>query len=131
MPTPLFNFSAIFGSAIRMKAAVLNPLAFQQAAYPGLNGVEETPLGDRGAITTVTGCLAGASVAQLNAAVFSITNYYNAGWFVLTDQYGNNWPYVRLDAFEPGEIRVDISTGYYWMFDYQARFFHLVASTLA
>jgi hypothetical protein len=120
-----FDGVYMFGTAVRARVAQMVPVQHQQISYSGLDGVEETRLGERGAWTFVKGKLYGATPGDLAAAIQTFRYAARAGWSVLTDGYGQEWPAVRLESFEESDEPVCYDPGGLgYCKDYQATFFH-------
>lgn len=123
---PTFAGAPIFGIALEMKPCQINPVAHQQTDYPGLDGVEEVRLGERGAWTTCRGLMWGPTPEAFAVMVQGMRGARNWGKQTLVDQFGQVWPLVRLESFElTGRVRWDPG-GLGYVQEYQARFFHAV-----
>lgn len=92
--------AAIFGPAFEM-VTVDNPRSEQINAFMGVSGVERLDGGLRGRYTEVRGVLAGDNLAVLNAAVNLFRSFNDGNAYVLFDFFGNGWPYVILETFNP------------------------------
>lgn len=120
---PAYDGNPIFGRAVRMKT-VTNPTQDQMNQFFGLNGVQSLFGGLRGRVTMVQGVLYEADAASLNAAIGEIESYRDGLARVLTDSFGNDWPQVKLEMFDPESPIKLASTGYYFV-TYKATFQHL------
>jgi hypothetical protein len=121
---PAFNGVNIFGIAVQMRTA-RNPRATQQNTFFGTAGTETLDGGLKGRFTAVTGRLWGPSAQSLNAAILAFASFDNGGTATLVDMFGNAWPVVKLQSFEPqGRVQLDPDLGYTQR--YQALFEHLV-----
>lgn len=126
MVTPTFNLSAIFGTCWKMRAYMINPRATQVNTYPGQSGLETLDQGRRGARTEVEGRHGGFGIAGLYTQQNNFRSFYDGNAYILKDQFGVNWPYVKLDSFQQaGPITLDQNTGWLWQ-PYRATFIHLV-----
>lgn len=126
MIPPTFNGDAIFGSACKMMAGQINPVASQTNSYPGLNGLESLNQGKRGGRAMATGRLGGLGIAGLNAAESLFRSYHDGRAYILIDQFGNVWPFTKLDSFEQTDrVVIDPGTGWLWR-PYKATFIHLL-----
>jgi hypothetical protein len=126
MPVPTFNGVAIFGAAWKLRAGQINPVASQVNAYPALDGLESLKQGKRGGRALATGRLGGYGAAGLNAAQNLFRSYHDGFAYILIDQFGNAWPFTKLESFEAtGPITTDPATGWLWQ-PYQATFVHLL-----
>lgn len=122
-----YNSQNIFGVAVTMATAD-NPRSAQVNAYPGLSGTEELDQGLRGRFTTVSGTLTGSDPGSLDAAEALFRSYNDGSVYVLIDNLGRAWTFVKLESFEPqGRIRVMNAPGggVIYMRTYQSRFKHL------
>lgn len=121
---PGFNGEQVFGTAVRMRRKRTERAA-QRNNYGGLDGTEKLDMGARGHVTTVTGRFVCEDAASLNAAFLLLESYMDENLYVLTDQYGNNWPNVTLIEVEPdGELNQTFPYGGYTQ-RYKATFEHL------
>lgn len=119
-----YNGSSIFGYGVQINT-VTNPLAVQLNAFFGLNNQQLMMGGLRGRYTTVQGVLYGSSAANLNTAIGLFESYVDGVARTLVDTFGNAWPQVILERFEPfGKIRQH-ADGSYWK-EYKAGFQHLI-----
>ena len=73
--------------------------ATKMSGYVGLNGIEDTDLGQRGYPITITGQLKAANAAALNVIIALIETYRAAGKATLIDTHGVTWTNVRLGPF--------------------------------
>jgi hypothetical protein len=124
MQYPTFNGVPMFGSAWKMQACVINPMAVQSNDFPGLNGTEELNQGLRGAFTMVSGVLTGETAEGLNAYENLFRSYYDGRAYVLVDQFDNYWPNVKLEVFQPEDRIVRYADGSFGR-RYTARFRHI------
>lgn len=121
---PFFNDEAIFGTAVRMRRKRAER-AVQRNNYGGLDGTEKLDMGARGHVTMVTGRFVCDSAAALNNAFLYMESYMDENLYVLTDQYGNDWPNVMLIEVEPdGELNQTFPNGGFTQ-RYKATFEHL------
>jgi len=82
----------------------LTPTGFQRTAYPGVNGVAGLTLGSRGAISSISGFLIGATTADVNTAEATFRTYQANGLaYTFVDNHGNSWDNVRVLQFSPGD----------------------------
>lgn len=121
---PSYDGSLIFGNAVIMTTAD-NPRTSQENAFFGLNGVESLDGGQHGRFTTVTGFLFAPSAPSLNASISLFRSYNDGSAYILVDSFGNAWPDVKMESFEPNpKVRRQGGNGDYWI-TYTARFKHL------
>jgi hypothetical protein len=118
-----FNGENIFGFGVVMQTAV-NPVARQQNAAPGVNGVAEIIQGQRGAYTAVSGRLNAPSPAGLAAAELTFMSYHDGIPYALVDTLGRTWLWVKLESFEPDTAPIVCDPNYGYSRRYTARFFH-------
>jgi hypothetical protein len=119
---PSYRGVNIFGYAVSMVRAA-NPAVTQENHFFGLSGVESLSGGLQGRYTEVRGLLYGVTAADLNAAELLFESNVDGRIGDLEDQYGNVWPFVRLDQFQPQGRIVHDPRGFYR--PYVARFLHL------
>lgn len=119
-----FNGDPIFGF-LKTMTTVINPRAFQSNAYPAQNGTEELDNGLRGKFTTCAGLLFGDGPAGLAQAEAIFNSYYDGVPYVLVDNLGTSWDFVKLESFTPtGRVTRDAYNVY--RRHYEARFRHLL-----
>lgn len=119
-----YGGNAIFGYAVKMRT-VTNPTAQQLNAFFGLDGVQSLFGGMRGRYTEVDGVLRGGSLAELNAAIGQFESYFDGISRVLVDNFGNAWPQVLMDRFEPGPKIIRHADDSRWL-QYKCGFKHLI-----
>jgi hypothetical protein len=118
-----YNGVPMFGVAVTMTPAEFDPVDHQQTSVAGLDGFEETRLGDRGAWTQVEGWLGGATPADLASAINVLRSARNAGYCTFIDLYGQVWPLVRFHSYQmQGRVIQDPSSGF-WQ-KYAAKLWH-------
>lgn len=124
---PSFGATAIFGANVRMSTA-LNPVERQENPFPGLNGVQSLPMGQRGAVTVAHGLLVGSNPANLAFAEALFFSFYDGLAYVLVDTLGRTWNNVVLEGFEPDPTRIRQAPSGAYFREYSARFRHLTNS---
>jgi hypothetical protein len=124
-----FNGDFIFGVSTEIQAAVINPRAQQKNGYPGQSGVESLDQGQRGAFTLVSGRLYGVDASTLSQLIQNFRAYHNGRAYTLVDQFGNSWPWVKLESFQP-EGRILRYPDGACSQKYSARFEHLLIPSL-
>ena len=125
MLAPSFNGVYMFGLAVEMKPCQVEPIEHQQTDYPGLDGIEEMKLGARGAFSTITGIVNAPDAGSLNVALGTLRSSVLWGHCVLTDNFGNSWPFVRMHTFEL-KSRVYVDAYYGFCQHYECKLFHAV-----
>jgi hypothetical protein len=123
---PSFGGASIFGEAVEFQGPDLNPPQMQQTAYAGLSGIEELPLGLRGAWTTASGRLFGDTRGDLETAEQNFRNFYDMQYYtlVLSEADGIAYDRVRLESFVTvGKPAYDFLSQKYTR-RYTAKFFH-------
>ncbi len=101
-----------------------HPRERQLNAFFGISGLEALDGGLRGRTTSVTGLLSGKSAGVLAGAEASFRSFNDGIARLLVDQFGNVWPSVRLEVFQPlGRVKQS-PTGMFFR-PYHARFLHL------
>lgn len=123
---PSFAGSDIFGVDVSMSTAD-QPLARQQNAYPGVNGVESLTMGSRGRVTAARGRLRADSLGGLAALMNGFRSLRDGNAYPLVDTMGVTWPFVVLERFAPDAntpIYID-QYGFYTK-PYMAEFVHLI-----
>ena len=69
--------------------------------FGGLSGAVSLDLGRRSRQLRQTGMLVAGSVSALLEMFDSISNYIDGQDYILTDSYGQSFPHVRMDRFQP------------------------------
>jgi hypothetical protein len=101
MATASYNGLFLFGRSVRTKRTG-DPAATQETAYPGLDGVESTPLGKRGKFIVLTSVLySQVSSADLNAQMRTIESFDDGIARPFVDTFGqtHDWAILQTPDF--------------------------------
>ncbi len=102
----------------------MNPPAVQTNTFPAVNGLQELRLGQRDAITSVSGIIGGAIGLDVAQSIFR--SYYNNKAYVLVDTNGDSWDFIKMASFNPsGRVIRDQFTGFQYQ-NYTAEFRHIL-----
>lgn len=119
-----FDGGNIFGYALEVITAE-NPRATQENAFAGISGIQSLDLGSRGRQTSIKGLLIQDSPAGLAAAENLIRSYNDGRTYTFTDNYGNDWAYVKLTRFQPTG-KVHRAPGGFYTRYYEVTLHHLI-----